>query len=166
MLTAGVDMPLTAIREQVSGAFDLIIQLARLVDGSRRVTHITEVLRMEGEVVTLQDLYVAKPPTSGEVEPEDEHGLLLGPLRCTGLKPHFHSKLNANGVELPTRLFQLEERVRPPAGADREKRAPMSRTRGAIVGLCVALVSLTAAGTAARRSRSRRSTSASTRPCA
>ncbi len=108
VLTAGVDMPLTAIREQVSGAFDLIIQLARLVDGSRRVTHITEVLRMEGEVVTLQDLYIAKPPT-GEIEDEDEHGRLLGPLRSTGLKPHFHSKLNANGVELPTRLFQLEE---------------------------------------------------------
>ena len=108
VLMAGVDMPLTAIREQVSSAFDLLIQLTRLVDGSRRITHITEVLRMEGEVVTLQDLYVAKAPTAEE-EIEDEHRMLVGPLRCTGLKPHFYSKLYANGVELPTRLFQLDD---------------------------------------------------------
>ena len=108
VLTTGVELPLIAVREQVSGAFNLLIQLARLVDGSRRITHITEVLRMEGEVVTLQDLFVAKP-TSGEPEPDEERQTLLGPLRCTGLKPHFYGKLSSNGVKLPSSLFALEE---------------------------------------------------------
>ena len=62
MLTAGVDLPLRAIREQISSAFDLLVQITRLVDGSRRVTHITEVQRMESDVVTLQDIFIAKPP--------------------------------------------------------------------------------------------------------
>jgi pilus assembly protein CpaF len=108
VLTAGVELPLTAIREQISGAFDLLIQLTRLVDGSRRITHITEVLRMEGEVVTLQELFVAKPPND-EREVDEERHTLLGPLRCTGLKPHFAGKLSANGVVLPSSLFLLED---------------------------------------------------------
>ena len=61
MLTAGVDLPLRAIREQISSAFDVLVQISRLVDGSRRVTHITEVLRMESDMITLQDLFIAKP---------------------------------------------------------------------------------------------------------
>src|SRR3954454_7570661 len=63
VLTAGIDLPLRAIREQISSAFDLLIQITRLVDGSRRITHITEVLRMESDVITLQDVFVAKPRT-------------------------------------------------------------------------------------------------------
>ena len=62
MLTAGVELPHRAIREQISSAFDLLVQIARLVDGSRRITHITEVLRMESDVITLQDIFVARPP--------------------------------------------------------------------------------------------------------
>src|SRR5213592_791677 len=62
VLTAGVDLPLRAIREQIASAFDLLVQISRLVDGSRRITHITEVLRMESDVITLQDIFVAKPP--------------------------------------------------------------------------------------------------------
>ena len=62
VLTAGVDLPLRAIREQIASAFDLLVQITRLVDGSRRVSHITEVLRMESEVITLQDIFHAKPP--------------------------------------------------------------------------------------------------------
>ena len=62
VLTAGIDLPLRAIREQTSSAFDVLVQISRLVDGSRRVTHITEVLRMESDVITLQDLFLAKPP--------------------------------------------------------------------------------------------------------
>src|SRR5205807_6879187 len=61
VLTAGVELPLRAIREQISSAFDLIVQVSRLVDGTRRITHITEVLRMESDVVTLQDIFIAKP---------------------------------------------------------------------------------------------------------
>ncbi len=103
VLTAGVDLPLRAIREQIASAFDLLIQTSRLVDGSRRVTHITEVLRMESEVITLQDVFVAEPPG------QDGVGGLLSPLVCTGLKPHFLEKLVANGVVLPPSFFTPDE---------------------------------------------------------
>src|SRR5437016_10906008 len=63
VLTAGVELPLRAIREQVSSAFDLLVQITRLVDGSRRISHVTEVLRMESDTITLQDIFVAKPPS-------------------------------------------------------------------------------------------------------
>src|SRR5687768_12341347 len=65
VLTAGVDLPLRAIREQAAGAIDLIVQVSRLVDGSRRITHITEVGKMEGELITLQDIFIAKPDEEG-----------------------------------------------------------------------------------------------------
>src|SRR5215470_10970108 len=66
VLTAGVELPHRAIREQISSAFDLLVQIQRLVDGSRRITHVSEVLGMESDVVTLQDIFIAKPP--GEEE--------------------------------------------------------------------------------------------------
>ena len=96
VLMAGVELPVKAVREQISGGFDLLVHIGRLVDGSRRVTQITEISGMEGDVVTLQDLFVARAP---------EHGAwngsgLLGPLHTTGLRPGFLSKLSANGVEL------------------------------------------------------------------
>ena len=99
VLTAGVDLPLRAIREQISSAFDLLVQISRLVDGSRRITHVTEVLRMESDVVTLQDIFVAEPPDEGR----RPRARVLGPLECTGLKPHFLEKMAANGVVLPPR---------------------------------------------------------------
>jgi pilus assembly protein CpaF len=96
VLMAGIELPIKAIREQIAGGFDLLVHISRLVDGSRRVTQITEIAGMEGDVITLQDLFVARAP---------EHRLgdapmLLGPLQSTGLRPGFLSKLNANGVEL------------------------------------------------------------------
>ena len=110
VLTAGVDLPLRAIREQISSAFDLLIQISRLVDGSRRITNITEVLRMESEVVTLQDIFVAKPPE--EDSPAAGRTLaLLSPLACTGLKPHFLEKMAASGVALPPTFFEREDLV-------------------------------------------------------
>jgi pilus assembly protein CpaF len=94
VLMAGVELPIKAIREQIAGGFDLLVHISRLVDGSRRITQITEISGMEGDVVTLQDLFVARP---------GEHGGrgLLGPLRPTALRPGFLDKLSANGVELP-----------------------------------------------------------------
>src|SRR5215471_6324262 len=62
VMTAGVELPHRAIREQIASAFDLLVHISRLVDGSRRITHITEVLRMEADVITLQDIFTAKPP--------------------------------------------------------------------------------------------------------
>ncbi len=105
VLTAGIDLPLRAIREQISSAFDLLVQISRLVDGSRRLTHVTEVLRMESDVITLQDLFVAKPPDE-EAAAAARGSRLLMPLTCTGLKPHFLEKLAANGVVLPPAFFR------------------------------------------------------------
>jgi pilus assembly protein CpaF len=108
VLTAGVDLPLRAIREQISSAFDVLVQIARLVDGSRRITHVTEVLRMEADVITLQDIFHAKPPD--EETAAATHALrLLTPLACTGLKPHFLEKMAAAGVTMPPSFFELEE---------------------------------------------------------
>jgi pilus assembly protein CpaF len=108
VLTAGVDLPLRAIREQTSSAFDVLIQIQRLVDGSRRVTHITEVLRMESDVITLQDLFLAKAPDEESIGSTARTSRLLMPLACTGLKPHFLEKLAANGVLLPPTFFRHE----------------------------------------------------------
>jgi pilus assembly protein CpaF len=96
VLMAGVELPVKAIREQIAGGFDLLIHIARLVDGSRRVTQVTEIAGMEGDVVTLQDLFLARAP---EARPHSG-APLLEPLRSTGLPPGFLSKLKANGVDL------------------------------------------------------------------
>jgi len=107
VLTAGVELPLRAIREQISSAFDLLVQISRLVDGSRRLTHVTEVLRMESDIITLQEIFQAKPPD--EETAAATHALrLLGPLACSGLKPHFLEKMAANGVSLPANFFEAD----------------------------------------------------------
>jgi pilus assembly protein CpaF len=104
VLMAGVELPLRAVREQIASAFDVIIHLVRLIDGSRRVSRITEVFGLEGDVVTLQDLFVTRSV--------DEDGFansrtsLLGPLRSTGLRPNFLEKLSTHGVELPANAFE------------------------------------------------------------
>jgi pilus assembly protein CpaF len=108
VLTAGVDLPLRAIREQIASAFDLLVQITRLVDGSRRLSHITEVLRMESEVITLQDVFHAKPPD--ESAALASHATkLLSPLTCTGLKPHFLEKMATQGVVLPPTFFDEDD---------------------------------------------------------
>jgi pilus assembly protein CpaF len=107
VMTAGVELPHRAIREQIASAFDLLVQITRLVDGSRRITHVAEVLGMESDVVTLQDIFVAKPPD--EEAAAHLRGRLLTPLQCSGLKPHFLEKLAANGVVLPPTFFTPEE---------------------------------------------------------
>src|SRR6266480_3731028 len=107
VMTAGIELPHRAIREQIASAFDLLVQITRLVDGSRRLTHISEVLGMESDVVTLQDVFVAKPPD----ENQSYGGMhrLLSPLRATGLKPHFLEKLAANDVVLPPTFFAEDD---------------------------------------------------------
>jgi pilus assembly protein CpaF len=107
VLTAGVDLPLRAIREQVASAFDILVQISRLVDGSRRISHVTEVLRMESDVITLQDIFLARPPDEETASAQITR--LLSPLSCTGLKPHFLEKMAANGVTLPATFFQQED---------------------------------------------------------
>jgi pilus assembly protein CpaF len=104
VMTAGVELPHRAIREQISSAFDLLVQISRLVDGSRRLTHVTEVLRMESDVITLQDIYVAKPPDEDSSE-SGKPVRLLDTLQASGLKPSFLDKMAANGVALPPSFF-------------------------------------------------------------
>jgi pilus assembly protein CpaF len=116
VMTAGVELPHRAIREQISSAFDLLVQITRLVDGSRRLTNITEVLRMESDVITLQDIFVAKPPEEN-AENAGRMLSLLSPLSCSGLKPHFLEKMQANGVMLPSNFFEREEVELRPAFA-------------------------------------------------
>ncbi len=95
VLMAGVELPVKAIREQIAGGFDLLVHIARLVDGTRRITQITEITGMEGEVVTLQDLFIAPAREGLGCEPG-----MLGPLEPMGLRPNFLPKLMANGVDL------------------------------------------------------------------
>ncbi|TMK68874.1 MAG: CpaF family protein [Actinobacteria bacterium] len=116
VMTAGVELPHRAIREQIASAFDLLVQISRLVDGTRRITHITEVLRMESDVITLQDIFVAKPPDE-ETSSLSRSSRLLAPLACTGLKPHFLEKMSANGVALPPAFFEQDEGGLRPAFA-------------------------------------------------
>jgi len=113
VLTAGVDLPLRAIREQIASAFDLLVQISRLVDGSRRITHVSEVLGMESDVISLQDVFVAKPPDE-EALAGGQTTRLMGPLACSGLKPHFLEKMATNGVAFPVNFFEEEaETYRP-----------------------------------------------------
>jgi pilus assembly protein CpaF len=93
VLMAGMDLPVRAIREQVASAIDIIIQLTRLRDGSRRITQVTEVTGMEGDVITLQDLYNFNFRAG-----MDNQGRYLGELTSTGLRPRFLERLAEHGV--------------------------------------------------------------------
>jgi pilus assembly protein CpaF len=106
VLTAGVELPHRAIREQIASAFDVLVQIVRLVDGTRRVSCISEVVGMESDVVTLQDLFVAASPTEEDAARAKR---LMTPLRATGLKPHFLEKLTANNVILPAGFFASDD---------------------------------------------------------
>jgi pilus assembly protein CpaF len=99
VLMAGYDLPLRAIRQQVASALDLIIHLERLEDGSRRVTAITEVQRMESEVITLQDIF------SFKIESVGRDRTVVGRLQPTGLRPTFLYKFEKRGVALPNDVF-------------------------------------------------------------
>jgi pilus assembly protein CpaF len=100
VLMAGYELPLRAIRHHVSSALELIIQLERLDDGTRHVTAITEVQRMESDVITLQDLFAYKVAGFDEAT-----GKVIGNLRATGLRPTFLPKFERHGIELPSGLF-------------------------------------------------------------
>ena len=98
VLFAGVDLPLRAVREQIASAVDLIVHQERLKDGSRKITNITEVQGMEGDVIVLQDVFVFEQ--TGLVE-----GKVQGRLRATGVRPRFTEKFEAHGIHLPPRMF-------------------------------------------------------------
>lgn len=99
-LMAGMDLPLRAIREQIASAVQLLVHQQRLRDGSRRLTHVTEVVGMEGDVVSLQDIF------RREARGTDAEGRALGEMRPTGLRPAFAARLEAQGIALPSELFR------------------------------------------------------------
>jgi pilus assembly protein CpaF len=103
VLMAGFDLPVRAIREQMASAIDLIVQLSRLRDGTRRITHITEVQGMEGDVITLQDIFLFDFGMG-----VDEHGRFKGHLKATGVRPKFAEKLADLGIRLGQEVFQPE----------------------------------------------------------
>ncbi|MBF4160564.1 CpaF family protein [Nocardioides acrostichi] len=103
VLMAGMDLPMRAIREQVASAVDLIVHQARLKDGSRRITHITEVERMEGDVITLQDIFVYDNSLG-----HDADGNSLGRLRPTGLRPKFLEKMAHANVTVDPLMFAAD----------------------------------------------------------
>ncbi len=98
-LMAGMDLPLRAIREQISKAIEVIVQQSRMKDGTRKVTNITEVQGMEGDVIVMQDIFVY------EQTGIDEHGKIIGRLRPTGIRPKFIEKFEAQGIFLPASVF-------------------------------------------------------------
>ena len=111
VMMAGMDLPSRAIREQISSAVELIVQQSRLSDGSRRITHITEVLGMEGEQITLQDIFVY------DQTGRTPSGAVLGRHRATGIVPHCVEKFAARGVPVSSQWFAERPSV---AGGSRE----------------------------------------------
>ena len=101
ILMAGFELPVMVIREQIASAIHVIIQLARLVDGSRKIVQITEVSGMEGSMVTLQDIFVFRQTGI------DADGRVLGELRATGIRPKFADRLKAFGMDLPEDIFNV-----------------------------------------------------------
>lgn len=99
VLMAGMDLPVRAIREQIASAIDLIVQQNRLRDGSRKITHITEVLGMEGDVIVLQDIF------RFEQTGIDRQGRVLGSFYATGVRPQFMERLAAAGQDIPDEVF-------------------------------------------------------------
>jgi pilus assembly protein CpaF len=100
VMMAGVDLPARAIREQISSALHLIVHLTRLADGTRRITEVSEVVGMEGDTITLQDVF-AFDYAAGL----DEKGRFLGETVPTGIRPHFAQHLKDLGIELPAQIF-------------------------------------------------------------
>jgi len=106
-LMAGMDLPVRVIREQMASALDVIIHLSRLRDGSRRVTHVSEVMGMEGDVIVLQDVYLFDYGMGVDAE-----GRFTGHLKSTGIRPSFGDRLANEGVTLEPALFAGEPFMR------------------------------------------------------
>jgi pilus assembly protein CpaF len=105
VLMAGMELPVRAIREQISAALELVVHQERMRDGSRKIVNITEVAGMEGDVVTMTDIFAFE-------QTGIENGKIMGRLRPTGLRPHFMDKLEGAGIYLPPSIFGVGEKRR------------------------------------------------------
>jgi pilus assembly protein CpaF len=99
ILMSGLEIPVKAVREYISSALSIIVHLGRLSDGSRRITTVSEVVGMEGEVITMQDIFHFKQTGV------QEDGKVVGQISATGIRPHFAEKLLTYGLDLPPNLF-------------------------------------------------------------
>ena len=104
-LMSGVELPIRAIREQISSALELVCHLERLRDGTRKVTHIAEIQGMEGDVITMTDIFIFE-------QTGFEDGKVIGRLRPTGLRPRFIDKIEASGINLPAAIFGVGARAK------------------------------------------------------
>jgi pilus assembly protein CpaF len=104
VLMSGLALPVRAMRDYIASALDLIIQLARLSDGTRKLTRVTEIVGMEEDVITTQDIFVF------EQQGIDEHGRVRGYHRATGVRPRFSDRLERAGIHLPPELFDPSKR--------------------------------------------------------
>jgi len=103
MLMAGMDLGIRAIREQVASALNLIVHQTRMKDGVRRITHVTEIVGMEGDIISLQDLFLFDYSAG-----LDENGKFRGGLRATGLRPRFVERLAELGISVPAEVFATD----------------------------------------------------------
>jgi pilus assembly protein CpaF len=103
VLMAGMELPIKAIRQQIAGAIDLIVQQTRLKDGSRKIVNITEVQDLEGDVVVLQDIFNYRQQGLGK------DGKVIGKMVATGIRPKFYDRLEASGIHIPASIFSIEE---------------------------------------------------------
>jgi pilus assembly protein CpaF len=104
-LMAGMDLPARAIREQMAGAVELICQVSRMRDGTRKTVSICEINGMEGDVITMTDIFAFE-------QTGFENGQVIGRLRPTGLRPKFMDKIESMGIHLPPSIFGIGERRR------------------------------------------------------
>lgn len=103
VMMAGLELPVKAIRQQIAGGIDLIIQCSRLKDGTRKIVNITEVEDLEGDVVVLQDIFTFNQ------QGVDESGKVIGKMSSTGIRPKFYERLATSGIEVPASIFTVEE---------------------------------------------------------
>jgi pilus assembly protein CpaF len=99
VLMAGYDLPVHAIREQMASALHLVVQISRFIDGSRKIVSITEVTGLEGNTISMQDLFVF------DRRGIDADGHQIGTLEPTGIRPHFQEHFAAASIELPIEMF-------------------------------------------------------------
>jgi len=102
ILMTGINLPEKAMNFMISSALDMIIQVARLSDGTRKITAITEVVGMEGEVITLQDIFIF------ERKGIDQNGKVVGQFKATGIRPKFADRLEVAGIKVPEEIFSPE----------------------------------------------------------
>jgi len=97
---ANATMGIRSVRQQIASAVNLFVQASRFSDGTRRITHVTEVVGMEQDIITLQDIFLFEKTGIAE------NGRVTGRFRATGIRPKFYDRLKASGILLPTQMFQ------------------------------------------------------------